>query len=249
MLEEDCEYIGPWDRLQAKVTPIYATLPALLRDISPQQSSATSIDELLARVWRLRGRLIQLEGNVRDILEDSTYVEMVPSQIPDSPFPTRYRYRNMLYSGSLLVYWRVLIIINGTIQRLQCAARHEHGHCMPMQDLESSTLRAALGIGMSAEDGLRWRPVSSLTQIFTIPAAIWAYSGYDDRNPGGCYKMDWLLTMQSAFLSSVDQTCRAVATQYIDAVGLACPSFADFDGLTSDSLSSLKEAQARKLTA
>lgn len=49
IFEEDCDYLGSWDELQAKLVPVYATLPALMRDVKAQTSPNADISCLLER--------------------------------------------------------------------------------------------------------------------------------------------------------------------------------------------------------
>ena len=60
LFKEEIEFYGPWDRLQAKIASVYASLPGLLLDITNQSSSSTRIKDLLLRTAKLRAEVLQL---------------------------------------------------------------------------------------------------------------------------------------------------------------------------------------------
>ena len=231
LFRDDCEYLGPWDRLQARLVPVYATLPALLRDINNETNTLANTNDLLVRALELRGRLLQLEPIAQEMLNNTAMVEQVPSQYPDSPYQTYYRYRSLLVAQPLWLYWRVLIIINNTIQQLMIAPG---GYLFVQEDLNASSLYAAHQLAMSAEDGRRWSPIASMLQLFNLPAAIWAFSHSGSGEWIGSPEIHWLLLLMQEFVAPLDKMYKALCVKYLDAVGLDDPNVSILTGLTPD---------------
>lgn len=230
LFEEDCEYLGPWDQLQARLVPVYATLPTLLRDINSQPFSSANANQLLVRALDFRGRLLQLEPIAQAVLNSADLVEQISSTSPDSPYRTCYRYSSLLVAQPLWLYWRILIIINNTIRQLAMKATD---YFFLPEDLEVSSLCAAHQIAMSAEDGRRWAPIGSALQVFTLPAAIWALSRSKSQDVGAMRTITWLSKLTDEFMEPLDKTIQALLARYLNAVGLTCPDTAIFAGLNT----------------
>ena len=231
VLEEDCQYLGGWDELQAKLVPVYAALPTLMRDIKRQRSSIDNTKALLDRACLLRTRLLRLEAIANGILRDPDQVQEIPSQHPDSPFRFCYRFRTILSAQPLLLFWRLVIILNTIAQDLSIEA---DGETTLLDELKRSSVCAADQIAKSAEDGRQSMPIVSILHVFTIPAAIWANA----RSAAGVWtwtpKTRWLGTLLYEYLEPMNKLVRAMVVKYLDAVGVSYPYEAMFAGLSSE---------------
>jgi hypothetical protein len=231
VFEEDCQYLGRWDELQAKLVPVYAALPTLMRDIKTQRSSIDDTKALLDRACLLRDRLLRLEAIANDILRDPDQVQEIPSQYPDSPFRFCYRFSTILSAQPLLLYWRLVIILNTIAQDLSIES---DGETTLLDELKGSSVYAADQIAKSAEDGRQSMPIVSILHVFTMPVAIWASA----RSAAGVWswtpKTHWLATLLYEYLEPMNKLVRAMVVKYLDAVGMSYPGEVMFAGLSSD---------------
>lgn len=202
-----------------------------MRDINTKRYYINDTQALLDRAGLLRDRLLPLEAIVSDVLRDPDQVQEVPSQHPDSPFYLCYRFSTMLSAQPLLLYWRLLIIVNTVIQQLLIELNRDSGL---LEQLRVSSVQAADQIARSAEDGRESMPIVSVLHVFAIPAAIWAYA----RSPSGVWtwtsKTHWLATFLYEYLEPTNKLVRAMAVKYLDAVGMSYPGQAMFAGLSPD---------------
>ena len=231
VLEEDCQYLGSWDELQAKLVPIYAALPTLMRDIKAQRSFVNSTKTLLDRACLLRDRLLCLEAIANDILSDPDQVQQIPSRHPNSPFHLCYRFGTILSAQPLLLYWRLVIILNTVVQDLAIEANVEATF---LSELKASSVYAADQIAKSAETGRQSMPIVSILHVFTIPTAIWAYARSADGVWTWTAKTHWLATLLHEYLEPMKKLVRAMLVKYLDAVGMSYPREVMFAGLSSD---------------
>jgi hypothetical protein len=231
VFEEDCEHVEKWDELQANLIPIYATLPALMRDINSQAGSTTKVNDLLGRAWTFRRQLLGLEPMANQILCDPASVNETQTTHSDSPFKICYHFSSALVAQPLLLYWRLIIIINSMIHNL--LARTEV-HCIDVKELKVSSIHAADQIAMSAQDGRQSMPIVSVHYFFSLPAAIWAYSNHEFREWKSPSEPDWLLELLCEYLRPMNKLVRAIMVKYWDAVGMPCSNIAIFAGLNSD---------------
>lgn len=231
VLEEDCQYHGSWDELQAKLVPVYAALPTLMRDIKAQRSFVNSTKTLLDRACLLRNRLFRLQAIATDILTDPDQVREIPSQHPDSPFHLCYRFGTILSAQPLLLYWRLVIILNTVVQDLAVEA---DGEATFLNELMASSVHAADQITKSAEDGRQSMPIVSILHVFTIPPAIWAYARSVDGVWTWTAKTRWLAALLHQYLEPMNKLVRAMLVKYLDAVGMSYPGEVMFAGLSSD---------------
>ena len=202
-----------------------------MRDFNSQASSETQVDDLLGRAWKFRQQLLNLEPIVDHVLSDPNLCEEVRSTPSDCPFQSCYHFSSALVTQPLLLYWRLIIIINSMIHSL--LARTE-AHGIDIKELKVSSIHAADQIAMSAQDGRQSMPVVSVVYFFGLPAAIWAYSNHEFREWKSSAEPDWLLELLREYLQPMNKFMRAIMGKYWDAVGLPCSNEAIFAGLNSD---------------
>ena len=177
-----------------------------------------STSDLLARALIFRERLLDLEDLVQQSLQHENAVEEVLSMDPGSPYATCYKYNSLLVSQPLLLYWRIVIIINSTIQRLAL----QTSRCpVSTQELDASSVCAAHHIARSAEDGRRSTPIASMIQIFNLPAAIWAFSFSRSQEVSSGREARWLSVLMEEYIQLLDSMMKALIEKYLEAVGLA----------------------------
>lgn len=219
VFEDECEYIGSWDELQAKLIPVYATLPSLMRDVKSQEYSASQVSGLLARAWHFRRQLQDLESIANQTFSDPDSVEETQNTSSDSPFEISYRFSSAVVAQPLLLYWRLIIIINSVIHNL--LARTE-ARDFDVKELKVSSIHAADQIAISAQNGRQSKPVVSVVYSFGLPAAIWAYTNHEFREWKQSSERDWLLELLYEYLKPMNTAVRAITVKYWDAVGLPC---------------------------
>ncbi|KAI9654137.1 MAG: hypothetical protein M1831_005491 [Alyxoria varia] len=117
--------------LEARTIPIYATLPAILRDVRAvisQTANTTSFTSagaegflVLARAQEFRHRLLSLDPLAAELLNDPTLVVEEPANPridPSSPYGTVYNFSDLDVAQALCYHWRLVLIINRVIARL-----------------------------------------------------------------------------------------------------------------------------------
>lgn len=231
VFEQECEYLSKWDELQAKIVLVYATLPALMRDVKAQASSKSRVDGLFDRAWKFRQQLLSLEPILNQTLIDADLVEEIRSTLPGSPFQLCYRFSSALVAQPLLLYWRLIIIIDSMIHKLLALTS---AHDVDTRELKVSSIHAADQIAMSAQDGRQSMPIVSVIYFFSLPAAIWAYSNHEFRGWKSSVRPDWLVELLREYLQPMEKLMRALTVKYWDAVGLPCSNAAIFARLNLD---------------
>jgi hypothetical protein len=217
IFDHQCQYIGKWDELQAKLVPVYATLPALMRDIEAQASLPQVVSTLLERAWKFRRQLHDLDDLADQILIDSASVVEVPSPSSDSPLQVCYQFSSALIIQPLLLYWRLIIIIDNIIQTLSAITGAKDNS---LKELQVSSIYAADRIGMSAEQARHSVPVVSTLHGFSLPAAIAAYSNWEFRPWKSEDEIQWLKEGLRDCLTPMSSAMRSIMVNYFGAVGL-----------------------------
>ena len=230
VFESECEYLAKWDELSARLASVYATLPALMRDVNMNLNSTSNSRTLLDRALAIRERLSKLEPIVQTMLADHDTVQKVSNDHNDAPFPKIYRISSLLAAQSLLVYWRLIIIMDNVIRDLM--SRNDCS-IVSLEELEMSSLQAAEQIAMAAEHGRRTMPIAAVLYSFGVTAALWAYSHVRYRKHRPILEIRWLRNLLYEYLDPMTLFMRTMLVRYLDAVKIPIPEAAIFKGLTA----------------
>lgn len=142
------------------------------------------------------------------------------SSFPGSPFRVCYRFSSVLSAQPLLLYWRLVIIIDNVIRALSDRKILDNRR---LQEPKVSSIHAADQIAMSAEQGRRSVPVVSTLHGFSLPTEIAAYSSFDlgeERSPS---KINWLLDLLRDCLTPMNKGMKIMVVRHLDAVVLPLP--------------------------
>ena len=216
MLQENCEDLTPWEHLQSRLVLVYAALPSLFRRINDHTASDVGLADFRVEAWNVRCRLLDLDSIVQDILADASLVRESTSTCKDSPYRTCYNYLSLLVAQPLLLYWRILIIVNNTIQQLGLEAENDE----TLHELNASSLSAAHHIASSAEDIRRWTPIASIITLFNLPAAIWVLSRSTSYGLDRSKEAEWLSVLMEEYTQPLDKSLKDLIETYLRAVGL-----------------------------
>ena len=193
---------------------VYYSLPGLLRDASTMQFSSISTNDLCARAWVFRQRLLQIQPKVDELMTDSAIVQEVPSLDTHAPFATCYRFTNLEAAQAVALYWRLLIIINRVIEDIDVDGYHISFHGYHLEDIRASSLGAASNILRLAENSRRWKPLCSFYMAYNLPVAFSAYSGQDSS------ARLWIASGFRHYHVNTDKSFRAIAAKYLHAIGM-----------------------------
>ena len=182
--------------LEARTIPIYASLPAILRDVRTaiQQSTEANTSSprlrpypILSRAHEFRHNLLSLDPLAAGLLNDPTVVTHEPRNSRDTttPYSTIYNFRDLDAAQALCYHWRLQLIINRMISRLVSVLGLDSADSANTQDagvasqllrrdrhvMDLESLHAARNIGMSLPAARRIKPLGSLFVVFSIGIA------------------------------------------------------------------------------
>ena len=160
---------------------------------------------------------------VDELLTTYGLVEEVPSCYLGSPYQTCYLFRNILTIQPLVVYWRLIIMINRTILRIKNLSPEF------VLELEHSPLDAAHHIGMSIENGRRWKPCGYWLLAFSLPAALWAYSNCESAEMEYTKEAEWIQRLLYRFVNSMETAYATIFERYWGVLRMDYSDFAEFD--------------------
>ena len=186
-------------------------------DIEAKSPPTQDVASLLQRAWTFRRQLLELDDLVDQILSDSNSVMEIPSTSSDSSLQICYHFSSGLITQALLLYWRLIIIIDNIIQTLSAKAGISNNS---LKELQVSSIHAADQIAMSAEQARHSVPIVSTLHGFSLPAAIAAYSNWEFRPWKSNDEIQWLKEGLRDCLAPMSSAMRSIMVKYFGAVGL-----------------------------